>query len=70
MTSVAGLMTWFGISVTYLRFHAGMKAQSFDRKSLPFFAPFQPFTAWYAVFFTFLVSLVRVTPIHYLSISS
>ncbi|KAK7694580.1 hypothetical protein QCA50_001766 [Cerrena zonata] len=48
MTSVAGLMTWFGISVTYIRFHAGFKAQGFDRKSLPYASPLQPYAAWYA----------------------
>lgn len=26
MTSVAGLMTWFGICITYIRFYKGMKA--------------------------------------------
>ncbi|KAI0053279.1 hypothetical protein FA95DRAFT_717788 [Auriscalpium vulgare] len=48
MTSVAGLMTWFGISVTYIRFHAGTKAQGIDRKTLPFASRLQPFAAWYA----------------------
>jgi len=48
MTSVAGLMTWFGISLTYLRFYAGMKVQGIDRKTLPFSSPLQPFAAWYA----------------------
>ncbi|KAI0257517.1 amino acid permease [Lactifluus subvellereus] len=48
MTSVAGLLTWFGISYTYTRFYAGMKAQGIDRKTLPFSSPLQPFAAWYA----------------------
>jgi len=48
MTSVAGLMTWFGICWTYIRFHAGMKAQGIDRKTLPFSSPLQPYAAWYA----------------------
>ncbi|KAK7061465.1 dicarboxylic amino acid permease [Favolaschia claudopus] len=48
MTSIAGLMTWFGICVTYLRFHAGMKAQGYERKHLPFASPLQPYAAWYA----------------------
>jgi hypothetical protein len=33
MTAVAGLLTWFGISFTYIRFYAGMKAQGIDRKT-------------------------------------
>ncbi|KAH7924878.1 amino acid permease [Leucogyrophana mollusca] len=48
MTSIAGLMTWFGISVTYIRFYAGTKAQGIDRKTLPYWTRFQPFPAWYA----------------------
>jgi len=48
MTAIAGLMTWFGIAFTYLRFYAGMKAQGIDRKTLPFTSPLQPFAAWYA----------------------
>lgn len=48
MTSVAGLLTWFGISFTYIRFHAGMKAQGIDRKTLPFSSRLQPYAAWYA----------------------
>ncbi|KAJ7781544.1 amino acid permease/ SLC12A domain-containing protein [Mycena metata] len=55
MTSVAGLMTWFGICVTYLRFYAGMKAQGYERKHLPFASPLQPFAAWYAMCFCLLI---------------
>ncbi|ELU37892.1 amino acid permease [Rhizoctonia solani AG-1 IA] len=43
MTAVAGLMTWFGITVTYIRFYAGMKAQGIDRSTLPFSSNLQPF---------------------------
>ncbi|KAH8107079.1 amino acid permease [Cristinia sonorae] len=50
MTSVAGLLTWFGICVTYLRFYAGAKKQGLDRSKLPFASPLQPYAAWYAAF--------------------
>ncbi|TCD69700.1 hypothetical protein EIP91_006467 [Steccherinum ochraceum] len=55
MTSVAGLMTWFGISVTYLRFYYGFKKQGLDRKKLPYASPLQPFAAYYAAFMCLLV---------------
>ncbi|KZV62415.1 amino acid permease [Peniophora sp. CONT] len=55
MTSIAGLMTWFGICVTYIRFHAGMKAQGFDRKTLPYYTNLQPYAAWYAAVMTIVV---------------
>ncbi|KAG2106525.1 amino acid permease-domain-containing protein [Suillus cothurnatus] len=37
MSSVAGLMTWVGISVTYLRLYKGMQVQGIDRKTLPYY---------------------------------
>ncbi|KAJ8475346.1 hypothetical protein ONZ45_g2324 [Pleurotus djamor] len=55
MTAVAGLMTWFGICVTYLRFYAGMKAQRFDRSQLPYASKLQPFAAWYALVFCLVI---------------
>ncbi|KAJ7781571.1 amino acid permease [Mycena metata] len=56
MTSIAGLMTWFGISVTYIRFYKGMKAQGYDRKQLPFASRLQPFAAWYAMIFCLVIA--------------
>lgn len=57
MTSVAGLMTWFGITVTYVRFYAGMKAQGYDRSKLPYASKLQPYAAWYAMVMCLLVCL-------------
>ncbi|KAF9270410.1 amino acid permease [Marasmius fiardii PR-910] len=58
MTSIAGLITWFGISVTYLRFYAGMKAQGYDRKKLPFYSRLQPFLAWYSATMCLLICVL------------
>lgn len=56
MTSVCGLLTWVGILVTYLRWHKATKVQGLNRRTqLPFFAPLQPFAAWYGLV---LISLV------------
>ncbi|KAF9454882.1 hypothetical protein P691DRAFT_799885 [Macrolepiota fuliginosa MF-IS2] len=57
MTSVAGLMTWFGICVTYIRFYSGVKAQGIDRSTLPFASKLQPFAAWYALVFILLICI-------------
>lgn len=54
-------MSWFGISVTYVRFYAGMKAQGFDRSTLPYKSRFQPYLGWYGVFSTIIVCFVRIT---------
>ncbi|KAG2117799.1 amino acid permease [Suillus discolor] len=55
MTSIAGLMTWFGISVTYLRFYKGMQVQGIDRKTLPYYTNLQPYAAWWGVIATITV---------------
>lgn len=58
MTAVAGLMTWFGISLTYIRFHKGLKAQNIDRSTLPFYSNLQPFAAWYAMVACLIICFV------------
>ncbi|KAG6907866.1 hypothetical protein DXG01_007080 [Tephrocybe rancida] len=55
MIAVASLLTWFGISLTYLRFYKGMKVQGFDRRKLPFASRLQPYAAWYAMLFCVLI---------------
>ncbi|EIM83349.1 amino acid permease [Stereum hirsutum FP-91666 SS1] len=57
MTSIAGLMTWFGICVTYVRFHKGFKQQGFDRSQLPYASKLQPYAAWYGIVACFVVCL-------------
>ena len=59
MTAVAGLMTWFGIAVTYIRFYAGCKERGLDRRTLPYFSSLQPFAAWHAAISCLLISVVR-----------
>lgn len=58
MTSISGLMSWFAICVSYVRFYRGMKAQGFDRKTLPFRSRLQPFLGWYGVFSTIIICFV------------
>ena len=57
-TAVAGLSSWFGIAITYIRFYRGLKAQGIDRKSLPYRSPLQPFAGWYAAIGCSVVVLV------------
>lgn len=58
-TSVAGLMTWFGICVTYIRFYQGAKAQGIDRKTFSYVSPFQPFAAYYGAGACLIICVVR-----------
>ncbi|KAG9028958.1 hypothetical protein FRB95_005873 [Tulasnella sp. JGI-2019a] len=55
LTSICGLITWTGICFTYIRFHAGMKVQGFDRKTLPFASRFQPYAAWFGLCSTLII---------------
>ena len=58
LTAIAGLMTWFGISVTYIRFYKGFKLQGFDRKTLPYAHFLQPYAAWYGLVMCLLICFV------------
>lgn len=53
-------MTWFGISYTYTRFYAGMKAQGFDRSTLPFASNLQPYAAWYSLVACLVICFVSL----------
>lgn len=58
MTSIAGLLTWFGISITYIRFYAGTKAQGINRLEFPFASRLQPYAAYYSAFMTLLICII------------
>ncbi|KAI9567925.1 amino acid transporter [Boletus coccyginus] len=60
--STSGLVTWFGIGVTYLRFYEGMKAQGIDRNTLPFAPRVQPYAGWWCVCGSALALFVRILP--------
>jgi len=55
LSAVGGLMTWFGIAFTYVRFYAGLKAQGYDRSKLPFYSRLQPYAAWYVIISTLVI---------------
>ncbi|KAJ6121184.1 hypothetical protein N7523_005464 [Penicillium sp. IBT 18751x] len=73
ITTVAGLIGWIVIEITYLRFHAGLSAQGYSREGeplaiqceiaylrdlgLPYRSPLQPFTAWATLLMVVLVVL-------------
>ncbi|OJJ56039.1 hypothetical protein ASPSYDRAFT_60165 [Aspergillus sydowii CBS 593.65] len=57
ITTVAGLIGWIVIEVTYLRFFAGLKVQGFDRRRLPSRNFMQPYVAWATLFMVVMVVL-------------
>ena len=59
MCAIAGLMNWFGIAVTYLRFYKGFTVQGYDRSQLPFKSRLNPYAAWWAAIACPTICLVR-----------
>ncbi|KAF9020416.1 hypothetical protein BDZ89DRAFT_1164231 [Hymenopellis radicata] len=57
LCGVAGMITWLGSSITYIRFYNGMKKQGRSRAKLPYRSPLQPYAAYYAAFMSFIVCL-------------
>ncbi|KAH6655839.1 amino acid permease [Truncatella angustata] len=55
ITTIAGLIGWIVIEVTYLRFHAGLKVQGYSRHDLPYRGPGQPYVSWATLLMVFLV---------------
>ena len=57
LTTIANLFTWMSVSVAYIQFHKALKAQGIDRNTLVFKSPFQPYTAYAALFFFAIITL-------------
>lgn len=57
LTTIAVLLTWCFICVSYLRFYYACKVQNLDRNELPFKGPFQPYLAWIGTIFTAIIIL-------------
>ncbi|ORY25322.1 amino acid permease/ SLC12A domain-containing protein [Naematelia encephala] len=55
LTSLGGFITWCTICVTYLRFRAGIKAQGIDSSKFHYRGPFQPYAAYWCIFWCCIV---------------
>lgn len=49
MTATTGLLAWFCIGVTYVRFYQGLLVQGYDRKHLSYASRLQPYAAWWVI---------------------
>lgn len=49
MTAICGIISWSGILWTSIRWHKGLKANGFDRGTLPYRAPLQPYLSYYGL---------------------
>ncbi|KAK4190305.1 amino acid permease/ SLC12A domain-containing protein [Podospora australis] len=59
ISGVAGLTTWGSTCASHLGFRRALKAQGIPLKDLPYLSKFQPYTAWYGLFFNVLVALTQ-----------
>ncbi|KAK3293957.1 amino acid permease/ SLC12A domain-containing protein [Chaetomium fimeti] len=58
LVTASQLINFSCMCVTYLRFHAALKSQGIDRRTLPYRAWFQPYAAWYALIGTFVMTFM------------
>ncbi|KAL4778828.1 amino acid permease/ SLC12A domain-containing protein [Aspergillus varians] len=58
--TAANMIDWIAMSLSWIRFNAGLKAQGLDRKELlPALSKWQPFAAWYALCCSFVMLFVQ-----------
>ena len=56
LSAVSTLVVWTSVSITYIRFHQGMKYQGIPRSAMPYRAPFQPYLAYFSAIFSSTVA--------------
>lgn len=49
ISSITGLITWWTIFLSYLRFHKGLAYKGIDRNTLHYKAPFQPYLSYFGI---------------------
>lgn len=56
LSAISGLLCWWAILLSYLRFYYGLKKQGLTRDSHPYQAPWQPWLSWYGfIWFTLII---------------
>ncbi len=63
LVTASQLINFFIMCFTYLCFYRALKAQGIDRRTLPYQAWFQPYTAWYGLIGTAVLILVGGYPV-------
>lgn len=58
LVTASQLINFSVVCVTYLRFHAALRAQGVARDTLPYRGLLQPYAAWYALAGTFVMTFV------------
>ncbi|WWC68293.1 uncharacterized protein I206_102217 [Kwoniella pini CBS 10737] len=55
LNALIGFITWGTIAITYLRFKKGLEAQGIDRKGLHYYSRFQPWPAYWVIFWSGII---------------
>ncbi|ORY31267.1 amino acid transporter [Naematelia encephala] len=56
LSAITGIITWWTILLSYIRFYHGLKRQGLSRADFPYRAPFQPWLSYYGfAFFTAVI---------------
>ncbi|KAF4998664.1 hypothetical protein FGRMN_2990 [Fusarium graminum] len=63
LSTVAGLIAWATLCFCYLRFYRALQVQGVSRDTLPWQAPFMPYTAWYGGIGSVIITLVAGFPV-------
>lgn len=59
LTATGGFIGWFCINLTYIFFRRGMVSQGFDLKENIYNHSWQPYLAWWGIFWTIFFTLVN-----------
>jgi amino acid transporter len=59
LTTTGGFFSWLSMNVTYVFFYRGMKAQGFDLRSNVYNNKWQPYVAYWGIFWTSLFILIN-----------
>ncbi|WVQ86137.1 hypothetical protein IAT38_008305 [Cryptococcus sp. DSM 104549] len=59
LSAITGIITWWAILLSYLRFYYGLKKQGLSRDNFPYRAPLQPWLSWYGFIFFSLIILLN-----------
>ncbi|PGH35107.1 AAT family amino acid transporter [[Emmonsia] crescens] len=59
ISSIAGFISWSCINGCHLSFMRALRARNLSRDALPYKAPFQPYLAWYGLFFNILIIITQ-----------
>jgi len=57
ISSITGLITWWVILLSYIRFFHGAKYHGVNRDEFPYKAPFQPYLSYFGIFFITVITI-------------